>query len=376
MSWLTELGYNDKRDKENPLFTQETKEKTVDTIQRLVRDRLVPESNHETAVSYVFFDYPEDFMKAFFEDHGFDVSIENLDEAISYIKFVIGCDSRGRPQKDEGLDKIRDLLIRSNIPFLTIFETNGKFQFPRVLFDSTIHYYFGEHSSGSAHYYRPDLKETFRSSWEANVARVLRHLDIPYGFETQMLQRHEKDGSVSGVYIPDFWILENQIIEVKGFWDRESRDKVLEIKKYYPNYKYYIIDQDIYLSLSKEYSKKIPAWEDEHSKTDYSAAQKLQVVGVTYGARRQVVQKINVGDPVNLLRDPGNPYDQDAILVKTLGGEEIGFLSADWACIYAQKLDIGMEYSCSVISKEDKKITISASRKNPDEVILFDFLKE
>ena len=41
MSWLTELGYNDKRDKENPLFTQETKEKTVDTIQRLVIDRLV-----------------------------------------------------------------------------------------------------------------------------------------------------------------------------------------------------------------------------------------------------------------------------------------------------------------------------------------------
>ena len=78
MSWLTELGYNDKRNKENPLFTQETKEKTVDTIQRLVIDRLVPESNHETAVSYVFFDYPEDFMKAFFEDHGFDVSIEQL----------------------------------------------------------------------------------------------------------------------------------------------------------------------------------------------------------------------------------------------------------------------------------------------------------
>ena len=41
MSWLTELGYNDKRDKENPLFTRETKEKTVDTIQRLVIDRLV-----------------------------------------------------------------------------------------------------------------------------------------------------------------------------------------------------------------------------------------------------------------------------------------------------------------------------------------------
>ena len=187
MSWLTELGYNDKRDKENPLFTWETKKKTVDTIQRLVIDRLVPESNHETAVSYVFFDYPEDFMKAFFEDHGFYVSIENLDGAISYIKSVSGCDSRGRPQKDEELDKIRDLLIRSNIPFLTIFETNGKFQFPRMLINSTIHYYFGEHSSGSAHYYRPDLKETFRSSWEANVARVLRHLGIPYGFETCLL---------------------------------------------------------------------------------------------------------------------------------------------------------------------------------------------
>ena len=76
-----------------------------------------------------------------------------------------------------------------------------------------------------------------------------------------------------------------------------------------------------------------------------------------YGARRQVVQKTNVGDPVNLLRDPGNPYDQDAIVVKTLDGEEIGFLSADWACIYAQKLDIEMEYSCSVISKEDNTYT-------------------
>ena len=358
------------------LFTRETREDTVAFIRDLVYEELTPVSDRETAMSYVFFDYSQNFVQSFLSDHGLAFEIENLSDTISFIRFVGKCDQRGRPDKNERLDELRELLREANIPFLTIFESNGVFQFPRMLIDSSAQYYFCEHSTGASHYYRTDLKQTFKSSWEANIARVLKYLDIPYEYEGHMLQRHDEDGTVTGVYIPDFWLSDNRIVEVKGFWDQDSRKKVLEIKKNYPQYKYYIIDQDVYASVSRQYCEKIPEWEKSKQKEESIAAQQLQVVGLSFGSRRQVVKSLDVGDPVMLYRDSGNPYDRDAVLVKTLDGNEIGFLSADWACIYAQKLDIGMEFSCSVVSKEAKRIIISALRKNLDDVILHSFLRE
>lgn len=377
MSWLTDLGFADKRDSESPIFTRDTREETVTIIRDLVAGSLIPTSDKSTSVSYVFFDYPEDFISTVLKDKDLAFEIERLSESISFIRFIGGCDHRGRPSRNESLEELRELLRNANIPFLTAFEVNGKFEFPRRLMDSAAQYYFCEHGSGSTHHYRPDLKETFRSSWEANVARVLRHKKIPYEYEAHMLPRHDKDGSVTGVYIPDFWLSGNRVIEVKGFWDRDSREKVLEMKKYYPDYKYFIVDQDIYSSLAKLYCDQIPGWETGlHSKIDRLAKQHLDVVGVTFSSRQETVENLAEGDPLVLCRDPDNPYDRDAVLVKTTDGKEVGFLSADWACVLALKLDIGMEYNCAVVSKNQKAVRISAVRSNPDEVILYDFLRE
>lgn len=372
MGWLNDLGFNDRRENEHPLFTQGTREETVECIRSLIEGKLTALSNSSTSIAYVFFNYPPDFISVLLRDHDVEYEIVTLTEPISFVKSICKLDHRGRPARNEQLIEIQELLRKANIPFLTIFDVNGRFEYPRRLIDSAAQYYFCEHSSGSTHYYRPDLKETFRSSWEANFARILNHKKMPYEYESHMLPRHDSDGSAVGVYIPDFWLPGNRVVEVKGFWNRESLEKVLEMKKHYPEYEYYIIDQDIYHSLTRQYSEVISSWEIS---TDHLSPQQIDVVGINFGNRKRVSEALTEGDAVTLCRDPNNPYDKNAVLVKSVTGEEIGFLSADWACVFSQKLDIGMKYNCHIVSKDQKVIRISALRNNLDEIVLFDFLK-
>lgn len=82
--------------------------------------------------------------------------------------------------------------------------------------------------------YRADLGLVLRSSWEANVARVLTSYGIPFQFEPVVFTYPIKRGNKA--YTPDFFLPATQEwIEVKGYFDDNSRIKMKRFKKYYPD---------------------------------------------------------------------------------------------------------------------------------------------
>lgn len=110
---------------------------------------------------------------------------------------------------------------------------------------------------------RSDLNKYFRSAWEANVARSLNYLHIKWEYEYKRFDfSEEKEGILS--YQPDFYLPKyNKWIEVKGWMDDKSKQRLKLFKKYYPNESsnLILIDENIYNSLNKQYSEIIDNWE-------------------------------------------------------------------------------------------------------------------
>jgi len=92
--------------------------------------------------------------------------------------------------------------------------------------------------SGNAYRYtktgfRKDLEMNFRSSWEANLARVLNLYKIEFDFEPTVFPFPVKRGTKA--YTPDFFLRRNDDwIEVKGYLDDKSKIKLKRFKRYYP----------------------------------------------------------------------------------------------------------------------------------------------
>lgn len=100
---------------------------------------------------------------------------------------------------------------------------------------------------------REDLGHFVRSSWEANIARILNFNNIDYIYEPGRFDLGEL-----GIYLPDFYIPQSDYyIEVKAYWKDKSRQKVKEFSKMND---IIIIEKDEYNNLSKEYSNLIN-WE-------------------------------------------------------------------------------------------------------------------
>ena len=110
---------------------------------------------------------------------------------------------------------------------------------------------------------RADLKNTyFRSSWEANAARILNLQKRNWLYETKTFWfENIKRGCRS--YTPDFYLPnENIFIEVKGWWDQKSKTKMKRMKKYYPNIVIEIWDKDFFQATKKRViDKLIKNWE-------------------------------------------------------------------------------------------------------------------
>lgn len=117
---------------------------------------------------------------------------------------------------------------------------------------------------------RKDLNDKyFRSSWEANFARVLNYLkkkdyilDWEYEVDTFIFE-NIKRGTRS--YTPDFKIKPQNgksfYYEVKGWMDAKSKTKLKRMSKYYAEEKIILIDSKVYKKLCKKYSKSISNWE-------------------------------------------------------------------------------------------------------------------
>ncbi|MBZ5753728.1 HIRAN domain-containing protein [Metabacillus rhizolycopersici] len=213
--------------------------------------------------------------------------------------------------------------------------------------------------------FRKDLNIVFRSSWEANFARILNCLNIKWEYEKESFQLKD------GYYFPDFFLPNNVIVEIKGFWDSESRTKVNSFIEMHKDYKLYTIDADMLISLERLFKQHIEEWEDEKITVTKEV---LPVVGITLSQRKTFVSVLQTGDKLYLKRDPENPYDRNAIQVLNKDGKQIGFIAKEWASIYASKLDIGMTFAVTIRSKEEKVIRVNVERENIHENKIYDFL--
>jgi len=105
----------------------------------------------------------------------------------------------------------------------------------------------------------------FRSTWEANYARILnllmdRYIVADWEFEPDIFDLGDER------YIPDFKVenMHGDIVyhEVKGYMDATSKRKLRKMAKQYPNVPLVLIDTDKYVALAATYAPMISTWEE------------------------------------------------------------------------------------------------------------------
>lgn len=107
---------------------------------------------------------------------------------------------------------------------------------------------------------RKDIGIYVRSTWEANVARYLNLLKkenkiFKWEYESETFRFYgENNGTRS--YTPDFKIWETEhskhyFLEVKGYMDERSKDKLKMMDEYYPEEKIIIIGEKEYNDIRK-----------------------------------------------------------------------------------------------------------------------------
>lgn len=74
-----------------------------------------------------------------------------------------------------------------------------------------------------------------------------------------------------------------------------------------------------------------------------------KVAGVTHDngdgtSRQEIIARCREGEHLLLARDPANLYDTNAVEVRRENGEQLGYLSADWAEEIGPRIDRGWVY--------------------------------
>lgn len=112
---------------------------------------------------------------------------------------------------------------------------------------------------------RPDIhNKYFRSTWEANLARILELKEIQYEYENEKMKMPilNEDGSLKYSYLVDFYLPKyDAYIEVKGKWEDIAKEKVDLFKQQYDN-KLIVLEGKQYEKLRKKFEHKINLWEN------------------------------------------------------------------------------------------------------------------
>lgn len=74
----------------------------------------------------------------------------------------------------------------------------------------------------------------------------------------------------------------------------------------------------------------------------------FRVVGDHFDDRQAVIWELALGDPVQLVREPGNPHDRNAVQVCDRRGRMFGYLKREVAEWFAPKIDYGARYRSEV----------------------------
>lgn len=81
--------------------------------------------------------------------------------------------------------------------------------------------------------YRSDLDLVVRSGWEANILRVLKSYEVDFEYEPKTFEYPVKRGNK--IYTPDARINDEEWLEVKGYFDDNSRIKLNRFRIHYPD---------------------------------------------------------------------------------------------------------------------------------------------
>lgn len=215
---------------------------------------------------------------------------------------------------------------------------------------------------------RKDLGDTkLRSAWEANIARILNYKNIKWSYEEKTFMQDTLP------YLPDFFLDDGTIIEVKGFWDNDSIAKVEALMRTKQVTNYLIVDSDMYKDLYEIYSNILPNWETEIlpkiPKTD------IIVVGLSFVPDKTVIDNLKVGELLKMEYEPNNEFDEYAIIVKTESNGIVGHIEKKFAPIYYQKLKLGMTFNLEITSIERKILRVKAFRNNWETPIIHHIFK-
>ena len=107
--------------------------------------------------------------------------------------------------------------------------------------------------------YREDIGHYVRSSWEANIGRVLKELGCEYQFEPDTFPLRKTDELIIH-YIPDFKV-GDWYIEVKGWWNEKALLTKKLMAEQYPEIQIFYLGEDEYNQIQHIYKEKINGWE-------------------------------------------------------------------------------------------------------------------
>lgn len=110
---------------------------------------------------------------------------------------------------------------------------------------------------------RNDLGMYFRSSWEANIARVFNYKKINWEYEPCRFHFKDTHDGVNS-YQPDFFLSDLELfVEVKGWFDDKSILRLEKFNDEYPEYysNLVVIDSNLYRLIADEFKPKILHWE-------------------------------------------------------------------------------------------------------------------
>lgn len=100
----------------------------------------------------------------------------------------------------------------------------------------------------------------FRSSWEANFARLLNYFNIDWDYEPCRFV-FDNSSLLVDFYLPKFDVW----IEIKGFCDKRSSEKLAKMNSNFPDENVKILDREAYRFIKEKYSSQIAGWEQGSS---------------------------------------------------------------------------------------------------------------
>jgi DNA polymerase III alpha subunit len=108
--------------------------------------------------------------------------------------------------------------------------------------------------------YREDLGHYVRSTWEADMARVFRHLEWEYHYEPQTFELIRSDGKTL-TYTPDFYVpQQDTYYEIKGWMDHRSAEKITLFREQYPECNLIVVDRTLFAEFQVQYADLVE-WE-------------------------------------------------------------------------------------------------------------------